>query len=284
MSTPLLPIVCFGAAHIDRHARAVGPVLPATSNPVTVSVSAGGVARNVAETLARLGAPVTLVSRVGADADGDRIVATLDRLDVNTAAIGCDDGRPTASYTALTEPDGELWVGIADMGLYEALTPAVLAPIVDALPRPALWFVDCNLPAESLAFLLRARPTDVQAAVDAVSIPKAARLAGLLPHIDLLFCNADEAAVLAGGCSSVTATAAALRTLGAGVAVVGLGGNGLALADAEGQIEMPALPARPRDVTGAGDALIAGTLFGIAGGRSPRGSVALGLAAAALAI
>ena len=64
-------VACIGAAHIDRKATAAGPIVPGSSNPVTMRVGAGGVARNVAENLARLGLSVTMVSRVGHDREGD---------------------------------------------------------------------------------------------------------------------------------------------------------------------------------------------------------------------
>ena len=54
-----------------------------TSNPASAGASFGGVARNVAETLARLENAVALVSRVGDDAGGAALVSAL-------GALGCD--------------------------------------------------------------------------------------------------------------------------------------------------------------------------------------------------
>ncbi|MFN0194315.1 MAG: PfkB family carbohydrate kinase, partial [Aestuariivirga sp.] len=48
-------VVAIGGANIDIKAKALGNVLPGTSNPGTVSVSPGGVARNIAHNLAVLG-------------------------------------------------------------------------------------------------------------------------------------------------------------------------------------------------------------------------------------
>ena len=55
-------IACIGGAHLDRHGVLRGPLVLGTSNPGSVHVAVGGVARNVAENLARLGVKVTLVS------------------------------------------------------------------------------------------------------------------------------------------------------------------------------------------------------------------------------
>src|SRR3546814_12387381 len=76
-------IACFGAAHIDHKAHAAEAVRFGTSNPVSVIRSLGGVARNVAEGLARLECRVALVSRLGSDGDGDGVLGDMARLGVD---------------------------------------------------------------------------------------------------------------------------------------------------------------------------------------------------------
>jgi pseudouridine kinase len=58
------PVVCIGAANIDRKLRPAAALLMGTSNPARQEESFGGVARNIAENLARLGADVALVTAV----------------------------------------------------------------------------------------------------------------------------------------------------------------------------------------------------------------------------
>ena len=277
-------IACFGAAHVDRHARAHGPVVLGSSNPVTVSISLGGVARNVAESLARLGCRVALVSRVGADGDGDRVMAATTGLGVDMDGTVRSPTDNTAGYTALLGPDGELSVGMADMAIYDALTPEALRQVIGGLQDHTIWFADCNLPADSLAFLRRDKPPGTMLAVDAVSVAKSERLGAGLDGIDLLFCNADEAAALAGRPMPEADMAAAIRKKGAAAAVVSLGAAGAVLAESGGCTTRPAVGADVRDVTGAGDALVAGTLFGASQGRTLAESLDIGLAAAALAL
>ncbi len=117
-----------------------------------------------------------------------------------------------------------------------------------------------------------------------VSVVKAARLPRDLAGVDLLFLNADEAGALAGALPPEDA-AAALRARGAGAVVLTRGSLGLVLADGDGIAALPAIPvARVVDVTGAGDALVAGTLRGLIDGKPLRAALRLGLAAAALAL
>lgn len=245
------------------------PLVPATSNPGNVSCDFGGVARNVAENLARLTRRVALVSLVGTDEAGRGLVRHLDTLAVDTSLIQRSP-KPTASYTAILEPSGELVLGLADMDLYEEITPSLLGPLLPRLREFDGWFVDANLPAETLEWLVAQR-TRQWIAADAVSVPKAARLKGVLREVSPLFLNRAQAAVVADAGESVS-----------GVMTTGPGGLVAWLED--DMRTLPALPAKVRDVTGAGDALIAGTLFGLSEHYGFFEAVRVGLAAAAITV
>ncbi len=261
-------IACIGGAHIDRHGVLKAPLVPGTSNPGSVTTDFGGVARNVAENLARLGREVVMVSLVGRDDAGESVVAHLRSVGVDTSLVAA--ARVTASYTAILEPDGELVLGLADMDLYEKITPAMLEPAMPRLRECDGWFVDANLPPETLVWLAREKGARLFAA-DAVSVPKSERLRGILREISPLFLNRAQAETIGG----VGEAASGVLTAGARGVLAWMG--------AESRT-MTALPAKPRDVTGAGDALIAGTLFGLTGGRGFFDAVQFGVAAAAITV
>ncbi len=73
--TPDLPVLVIGGAGVDIVGRLKSELHPATSNPALIRYSFGGVARNVAENLARLGQSVTLLTVVGEDDAADRMLA-----------------------------------------------------------------------------------------------------------------------------------------------------------------------------------------------------------------
>jgi pseudouridine kinase len=267
-------IACIGGAHIDRHAVLKQPFVPASSNPCNIATSFGGVARNVAENLARLGCSVSLVSRVGDDEAGRAVLAHLNALGIDTSMVSTAP-RPTASYTAVLDPAGELVAGLADMDIYDDLVN--LPPLLNY----DLRFADTNIPAETLASLAAHAPL----AVDAISVAKSRKLRHLLPSLSLLFATVAQARELTHLHLSTAADAArALHHLGATSGIVTHGPKGIAAWIGEDVLSLPILPAEPRNVTGAGDALIAGTLFGLTEGRSLFAAVPLGLAAAAITV
>jgi pseudouridine kinase len=267
-------IFCCGGATIDRKYWADRPIVFGTKNPVRGHRAFGGVARNVAENLVRLGIETSLMTIVGDDENGRSLVRQLDDLGIDTSQTVVSPRGMTAEYAAVLGPDGDLVVGMSDVGIFDTLS-------VDAVERAwphaasATWvFAECNLTADVIAtFVARKATGRFRLAVDAVSNQKAERLPRDLAGIDILFLNRAEAgAYLAhtgrGAGDSPEAEALALLAAGAGAVVLTAGAEGYLVGYHGGTTRHAAIPATAIDVIGAGDAMIAGTLFRLIGGAS----------------
>jgi len=283
-----MKVACIGAAHIDAKARVIGEAHHATSNPARVVRTPGGVAGNVARNLGRLGLPVSLFSIIGDDSEGRALLGELHAASVDTAGVLRSAGPPTASYLAVLDRDGRLIVAAADMEIYEALDASWADRVGRSLGGFDAWVVDANLPAPTLARLML-YADKAQVLADPVSVPKAGRLAGILARLDAVFPDRAEALVLAGLApgaeASVAAAASAIRRLGAQAVIVSLGSRGAYLDEAAGPRQIPPTAARAVvDVTGAGDAQIAGYVFGLSRPGVARHPVEWGMAAASLTV
>ncbi|GFZ99304.1 carbohydrate kinase [Elstera cyanobacteriorum] len=278
-------LLCIGGLVWDTIATARQAIVSGTSNPVTASHSAGGVARNVAVLAARAGLLTELVSLIGQDAEGEALLRDLAADHIQTRLITPHRSLPTANYAALLNSDGSLHVAWADMDVLEAMDEAFFAPLMVALSATPLWFVDANLTSTALNYLATRRPTGTLLAADAVSVVKASRLKLAIPALDLLFCNGDEARLLADRPTTTDPLllACALRNRGCRAVIVTDGARGVALADADHELQIPAhpLPGPIVDETGAGDSLVAGTLAGLVRGLPLPDAVANGLRLAA---
>ncbi|MCD0162803.1 winged helix-turn-helix transcriptional regulator, partial [Deinococcus sp. 6YEL10] len=147
-------VVVVGGANVDVKARTIQTAVPGTSNPGVSAQAPGGVARNVAENLARLGVPVSLVSVVGRDGLGDWLLRETEAAGVDVRPVLRAPDVSTGTYTAVLDASGELLVAVAAMAAVEALTPAALQERRGVL-RGVAWVVaDGNLPEGSLAHLL----------------------------------------------------------------------------------------------------------------------------------
>jgi pseudouridine kinase len=282
-------VACIGGATIDRTCRLAAPVQLGTSMPVKGRRGFGGVARNVAENLARLAVPTSLVSTVGDDETGRSICRHLEDLGVDMGGMRLSAARPTAEYTAVVGPEGDLVLGLADMAILDAFTEEDLDRAWPHLESADWIFADCNLPACVLHPLIaRCHRSGRRLAVDAVSAPKAMRLPRDLSGIDLLFLNDDEASAWLGHVADRTSgpadSAAAVLEHGARSVVVTLGRRGLFIASGNSTSALPAVPAEPVDVTGAGDALIAGILSRLVMGEPLEAAARVGLLFAALTV
>ena len=277
-----------GGATMDHAAFTLAPPVPGASNPGAASTSVGGVGLNLARDLARLGHRTRLVTLVGKDADGDAIIAAATADGVDATGIGISTVSRTATYRAALDHAGGLIIGIADMAIFDEITPELAAAAIAATPDGML-VLDANLPAPTLAFLVDAAASSARpVAAVAVSPAKAVKLAPLLDRLTLLFATRREAAALLGEPDDPSVPtrdlAARLAGRGAAHAIVTDSGDPLAAATKAEAHLFATFPAHVRSVNGAGDALAAGMLHGLAAGRGFFDAVLSGLAAAAITV
>jgi pseudouridine kinase len=281
-------IACIGGVVMDHKVRAAGEFRPGTSNPVTATTSSGGVAANIAQCLGRLGCCVRMFSILGDDRAADTVLRELKAARVDVDSLSRSNTHPTANYSALLQPNGELFIGLADMAIFEELDPAWADRIAPRLAESALWVVDANLPAATIDRLLLTHKRKATVLADPISIDKSARFRRALASIDVFFPNRKEAAELTGHTvetrADVIQAAAELRTRGIATVLLTLGGDGVYVHEAQGGRFLPAIPPRQVvDVTGAGDALVAGYAYGMLH-RGSHEPALFGLAAASLAV
>jgi pseudouridine kinase len=249
------PVVVVGGINLDTLARIEADTVRGSSNPGQTVTAPGGVGRNIAENLARLGSPVQMVGSVGRDHAGELLLTGMTALGIDTSRVLRRHNIATGTYTAVLAHDGSLDVGVADMAATDALVPADLG---GGLLQDASWLVlDGNLRADTIAHGLRlAAAAGVPVALDPVGVAKATRL-GDLPGLHTFTPNADE---LAGWAGTTDTDAAIARAHDQGVAVVWLrGGAAGSVLHRRGlppaEVRLPVAPVV--DVTGAGDAMLA---------------------------
>jgi pseudouridine kinase len=263
------PVVCMGAANLDRKLRSLAPLSLHTSNPSSQAESFGGVARNIAENLARLGTPVALLTAIGSDSSGAALLAHAESAGIAThGALRLDDAA-SGTYTAVLDANGDMVVALADMALYDRMTPAFVAAREAQLTAASLVVADLNLPLDTVeALLAQARRSAVALVLVAVSEPKMARLPPALAGVRLLILNAGELAARVGRpLEDEAAMGAAIRDVqaqGARDVVVTRGAAGVLLTRPDGTIaRLDAPPAEVADVTGAGDAFAAAVCWSL---------------------
>jgi pseudouridine kinase len=190
-------VVIVGGANVDIHGRSTQKLRRHDSNPGEVHISPGGVARNVAENLARLGVESRLISAVGTDQHGQMLTRMSRDAGIDVKYLHTIPGAQTSSYISVLDDDGDMLLAINDMSIIDELSVDLLRAQVAMLRRAALIVVDCNLAVDTLAWLFELG-SDVPIFVDTVSTAKAPRLLGHLDCIHTLKTSSIEVEALLG--------------------------------------------------------------------------------------
>ena len=283
-------VLVIGAANLDIKGRLFYPSVPRSSNAAAIKTSMGGVARNVAENLARLGVPVTLLTVVGGDYAGEDILDTCDEVGIDVSRALMIEDEPTGTYLAALDPSGDMFIGLDDVRVLRHLTADYLYLNRDAFRECNLVALDLNLSDAVLQVALHlAHEYHKPVCIDPTSTDIARRVHPFLARVEMLTPNVAEVEAILG-CpkiqSSAVALTAARQLVQAGVktAVITQAELGACYATEHESGQLPALHGEIVDTTGAGDALTATVIFGHLQGFSISESVQLGLRAAALTL
>ena len=278
--------VVVGGVNVDICGRAFAPLVAADSNPGTVSVSLGGVGRNIAHNTVLMGVPVKLLTAYGDDLNGARVTGSCAELGIDISHAMRLTGETTSTYLYLTGPEGEMALAVSDMAVCDRITPEYLASCLPVLRGARVIVADCNIPAESLEYL--AKNCAAPLFVDPVSTAKAKKLLPILDGIHTLKPNRLEAELLTGiaiqSREDMEAAAEKLLQMGVQRVFLSAGGGGVYAADREKRMWLDVIPGQMVNTTGCGDAFTAALVWAWLEDLDLRETARAGLAAGSIAM
>lgn len=250
-------VICIGAVLVDELYQCFEPVIAATSNPASVTKTAGGVMRNIVHHLVLLGTPVQFITVVGNDADGEWIknICTTAGIDMSAAhTANCSTGK----YAAILNPDGSLHAAAAVNPCEVYLNTELLQQQIQLLLSATIIIADTNLSTEVLSWLIAfCNDKNIMLIIEPVSVSKAKKLAAVyLQGVFMITPNEDELTSLNNEPSTETAIDVLLKR---GVKNIWLrkGVHGSVTYSRNKKITLPAPTVKVKDSTGAGDAALA---------------------------
>ncbi len=284
-------VLAIGAANMDIAGSSSHVLTAGDSTPGTVRCAAGGVARNVAENLARLGHWAYLLSVVGYDLFGHSLLESTAEAGVDVSGCWVLEGETTSTYLSLHGPDGDMLAAVNDMAILDRITPERLAAHAGLVDNAAALLLDCNLSEAALAWLFAHAP-DTPVFADPVSAFKCRRVLPWLGRVHTPKANCIEAQALWGEPlhtdTAIQAVARWLHTQGVRQVVLSLGERGVYWSS-QGAGDttsgwLAALPVTVVNATGAGDALVAGLLHGHLQGATLEQAISFAASCAALTL
>lgn len=284
--------VIIGGIVMDFRGQSTHQLHIATSNPGKLRQYPGGVGRNIAENLFRLGLKPLIISAVGADLLGESLLSHLKQIGLPCEGIVKFPDQCSAIYLAILNQGGDLHTAIADMDIFAQITPDLINSFSKEILKAPIVIADTNLPIESLDYLSKlCHENNIPLWIEPVSVKKSFKIKDFLGRITYLSPNLDELAALTElsgyvitSDAEIRKTAESLLTSGLKQLLITLGKDGVIFVDEQSFKHFPALPAQIVDVTGAGDAFVAGTVYGIIQGLTIEKSIMAGLIMAKLTI
>jgi pseudouridine kinase len=212
----------------------------------------------VAENLAHLGKPVRLITAVGDDQLGNRLVEQIKSTGVDVSAILRTSEHNTGSYLGVINPGGMLQFALDDINAAGAISPDYLHLHEDLFQQASLVFIDANLPPKTLRTVFSlANKAHLPICADPTSPSLANRLQAHLPRIWMITPNGKEAAILCdrvfqlSDLQEAIDAAKCLVSQGVSLALISLAQFGVVYATSETSGHVPAIRTKIIDPTGA---------------------------------
>lgn len=269
-------ITIIGNAVIDVLAKPVNAkVFETGSQPAEqIKLAFGGDALNEACVLARLGKQADLISKIGKDEAGARILNFIKESGIPADRIILADGLETSINIVLIDEHGERHFLTNPAGSQRRLAESDIDPYLDSMKEIVSFasiFVSpfLDIPAMARIFKKIKEGQDRILVADLTKAKKGERLKdmeNLLPYIDYILPNEEEIALLTG-VDDLYANARMLTESGVSCAVIKRGNKGCIIRTKEELYQIPAYPvADCVDTTGAGDSFAAGFLWALSEG------------------
>ncbi len=278
-------VVVIGAASLDIKGRLVRDFMPGTSNAARISLSVGGVGRNIAENLVRLGMATSLIAAACEDDFGRAIIEQTAAAGVDTSGVMTTCVQRSAAYIGIVGPNAELLAGLDDSATARAITPEWIEQYAARLRKAQMVVVDANITRSTAGYILDlCDAAGVPVALEPVAFGLASRFRESVGRFALVLPNMLEAEALSGmpvtSITSATAAAQHIVALGTRIAVITLGKEGAVYATEDEVGHVPAMAAEVVDPTGAGEAMAAAIIYGLANDIPISECVRLGVIAA----
>lgn len=286
-------VTVIGAAILDVLAHPVsGPDLTCRSWPAEgISMAPGGDAANEATALARLGRKVHLITKLGDDMAGHLLLSHFRENKVSTEGSVIEKGLDTGINIVLVDRNAERSFITNKNGSLRRLGPSDISP--GALRQSpivsfASIFVSPLFDVPAMEALFSSIKENGQLLCADMTRRKNGEtledLKPILPYIDYLFPNHEEAKAVSGK-EDPEEIADAFLAHGLSCIVIKLGSRGCYLKNSQVSAFVPAYPdTRCIDTTGAGDNFAAGFLHALSEGWEPVECARFANAAASVAV
>lgn len=260
-------ILVLGASIVDIFGFCGRSYAQRDSIPGHIKISFGGVCRNIAENLARVGINTEFISTLGDDENGKSILEHSRRFGYNMENSLFLKGESTPTYMAILNHKGEMESAVVDMESLNKMDEAFIEGKHEVFANAEYTIVDSDNPV-LLEYILKKYEGKSKFILDPVSAKKARKIRHLIKYFHTVKPNRFETEAL---CGFKIETDDDLKKAGRffieqGVknVFISLDSDGIYYITSEGEEGTLACceSINVKNVTGAGDSFVAGIGYG----------------------
>lgn len=278
-------IAVVGAVNIDLCGTSDEQLILYDSNPAQTVLSFGGVGRNIAENLSRLGYQVDLITVLADDLLTDRLVSYSESVGISFEHSMHVKGASCSTYMSINNNNGDMILAVSDMKIYDLMTVDFIKTQINFLNTCDVVIVDTNIPEDVVEYI--ANHCTAPLFVDPVSTKKALKLKNCVGRFTVIKPNIYEAEILSGihieDDFSLEKAANHFHQLGVKYVFISMAEEGVYYSDGTSHGTLPICTAYPvKNVSGCGDAFISAATWSYMSGKSIRDIARAGECAAAI--
>ena len=259
-------VAVIGAANIDIGGTPYNKLIPADSNPGTISISYGGVGRNISHNLSLLGVDVRLITATGDDVLGSELIRYCCDAGIDMRGSLTVNGSNSSSYLYINDADGDMNVAISHVDIVNSITPEYIDDQSDIIENACMVLADCNLSHDTIIHIKDlCSSLGVPLCIDPVSQTHALKIRGYLDEIYMLKPNLLEAELLTGininSDEDIIRAAHSIIDQGVSQVYISMGDRGMLAADKNDIYYVSNISTDVVSTTGAGDAATAAIIW-----------------------
>lgn len=257
-------VTVIGGVNIDIIGFPNNNLVMNDSNPGKVKISLGGVGRNIAENLVKLGVYTKLISVIGDDTYGKIVLEESRKIGLDVEDVLVLKDQATSTYLAVLNEKGDMNVGISHMDIYDYIDIDFIKEKNHLIESSKVCVIDTNIPIEVIRYTLLNNKNTVFF-LDTVSTNKALKIKDLIGYFHTIKPNKIEAEMLSGvkieTAEDLDAASKYFLNKGVRRVFISLGSKGLYYNDGVNKRFIPATKTKVVNATGAGDAFVASLVY-----------------------
>jgi len=257
-------VTVIGGSNIDIQGVPNKSLVMFDSNPGKVDISLGGVGRNIADNICRLGVNTKLISAVGNDLYGNQILSECKIYGIDVDGCYVSNEIPTSMYVSILNDSNDMQVAISHMDILDKIDVAYINSKHKYINDSLAIVIDTNLSKEVIDYITLTY-SNIPIFVDTVSTTKCMKIKDIIGKFNTIKLNKYEAEALSGikidSIDDLELCSKYLLKQGVEKLFITLGKDGVFCSTKEISVKIDSVKVNIISATGAGDAFTAGIVY-----------------------